>query len=88
MNGKIKWIIIGIVIIAIIVVAGIFISNEVMISYKIEEIKDIKYNTLVHEEKYGVIDEKGNILVEPTYDAVQIPNPSKPVFICFGEYNK
>lgn len=88
MNGKIKWIIIGIVIIAIILVAGIFISNEVMISYKIEEIKDIKYNTLVHEEKYGVIDEKGNILVEPTYDAVQIPNPSKPVFICFGEYNK
>lgn len=88
MKEKIKWIIIALVIIAIIVVATIFIVNEIQLSYKIEEIKDINYTILVSNEKYGVIDKTGNIVIEPTYDAVQIPNPSKPIFVCIGNYNK
>ena len=88
MKGKIKWIIIGIAIIAIIAIAIILIINEMGYSYKIEEITEINYTILVHEEKYGVIDKQGNIIIEPIYDAVQIPNPSKPVFICFGDYNE
>ena len=88
MKGKIKWIIIGIAIIAVIAIAIILIINEMRYSYKIEEITEINYTILVHEEKYGVIDKQGNIIIEPIYDAVQIPNPSKPVFICFGDYNE
>ena len=88
MKGKIKWIIIGIAIIAVIAIAIILIINEMGYSYKIEEITEINYTILVHEEKYGVIDKQGNIIIEPIYDAVQIPNPSKPVFICFGDYNE
>lgn len=87
MSGKIKWIIIGIIAVIIIAIATICIINEAKLSYKIEKIKEINYCTLIHDGKYGVIDKKGNIVVEPIYNAVQIPNPSKPVFICIGEYD-
>lgn len=87
MKGKIKWIILGIIIIAIIV-ASILIVNEKKFAYEIEEIKEINYATLVQEGKYGVIDKTGKIVVQPIYTGMQIPNPSKPVFICIGEYNK
>lgn len=88
MKGKIKWIIIGIIVLAIIAIASVLIINEVGLSYQIEEIKEINYTTLVHDGKYGVIDKTGNIVVEPIYEAVQMPNPSKPVFVCIGDYNK
>ena len=88
MKGKIKWIIIGILAVIIIAVITVYIINEVQLFYEIEEITEINYATLVHEGKYGVIDKTGNIVVEPTYDAIQIPNPSKPVFVCIGNYNK
>ena len=41
----------------------------------------------MENKKYGVIDEIGNIIVKPQYDIIQIPNPSKPVFICMHDYN-
>lgn len=88
MKGKIKWIIIGIIVVAIITIVAIWTVNEMQLSYKIEEIKDINYTTLVHEGKYGVIDKTGTIVVEPIYNAIQIPNPSKPVFVCIGEYDE
>lgn len=87
MKGKIKWMI-GIVMLAIIIVATVVIINELQYAYKIEQIKEVNYVTLVQEEKYGVIDKQGNIIIEPAYNGIQIPNPSKPVFICIGEYNK
>lgn len=88
MNGKIKWIILGIILIAITSIVVFFIANEIGLNYEIEEVKEINYSTLVHEGKYGVIDKQGNIIVEPIYDAIQIPNPSKPVFACIGDYNQ
>lgn len=88
MKGKMKWLIIGIIMIAIIVVVVLVIINETKFAYKIEEVKEINYVTLVKEGKYGVIDKAGNIIIEPTYNGIQIPNPSKPVFICIGEYDK
>lgn len=87
MKGKIKWIIIGIIAVIVISIATVLIINEMGFSYKIEEIKQINYTTLLHDGKYGVIDKTGNIVVEPIYEAVQIPNPSKPIFICIGEYD-
>lgn len=87
MKGKLKWII-GMVIIVIIAIATAWTIYEMQFNYKIEEVKEIKYVTLVKEGKYGVIDRSGNIIIEPTYNGIQIPNPSKPVFICIGEYDK
>ena len=87
MKGKMKWVILGIIVI-IIVVAVVLAVNEMQFAYEIEEIKEINYVTLEQDNKYGVIDKTGKIVVEPTYNGIQIPNPSKPVFICIGEYDK
>ena len=88
MNKKIRWIIIGIVAVIIIAISIMAIINEVQLHYKVEEISEYKYFTLEQNQKYGVIDKNGNIVIEAEYEAVQIPNPSKAIFVCVKEYNE
>lgn len=79
-----------IIIIITILVFGaiaIYLCKRSENSYKIEKVTNIKYNLVLENKKYGVIDEEGNIIVKPQYDIIQIPNPSKPVFICMHDYN-
>lgn len=92
MNNKKK--IIGIVIaLLIIVIVAVFAvaiinnNNKDIKEYVIEEIPEIdyKYFMLSANNKYGVIDTKGNIIVETKYDNVIIPNPKKEVFICSND---
>lgn len=77
-----KSIIVLLIILAIVSIVG-FIYYKIATdkSYEIEEITQFSYFKLYENEKYGVIDTKGNILVEPKYDMITIPNPSKAVFI-------
>ena len=89
-NKKIKKsiIVLPIIVIAIIILAGlIFFRIYTDKSYEIEEVTQFSYFKLYENEKYGVIDAKGNILVEPKYDMLTIPNPSKAVFIGYFNYN-
>lgn len=44
-----------------------------------------EYFLLTSGEKLGVIDKKGNLVLDAKYDQIDIPNPSKPVFICKTE---
>lgn len=62
-------------------------NRREMLQYEIEEIAEIeyKYFILYLNDKYGVMDSKGNIIVETKYDKVVIPNSKKPVFICSNE---
>ena len=53
--------------------------------YEIAEIKDYNYLVLKKNDKYGVIDKNQNIIIEPTYTQVQIPNPEKAVFVCYQD---
>lgn len=55
-------------------------------NYEIEEIKEYSYFKLYQNELYGVIDNKANIIIEPKYKMIVIPNPSKDVFICYSNY--
>lgn len=88
MNKKIKWIIIGIVAVIIIAISIMAIINEIQLHYKVEEISEYNYFTLEQNQKYGVIDKNGNIVIEANYEAVQIPNPSKPIFVCIKGYDE
>ena len=88
MNKKIRWIIIGIVAVIIIAISIMAIINEVQLHYKVEEISEYNYFTLEQNQKYGVIDKNGNIVIEAEYEAVQIPNPSKAIFVCVKKYNE
>ena len=42
---------------------------------------DVKYYILRVNNKFGVIDKEGNIVVEPKYGDLVIPNPTKDVFL-------
>ena len=90
MNKK-KLIIILSIVVAIIIVATvlitIYIKNKSKYDFEIERVTEINYNIINSKDRYGVIDREGNVVVEPIYDIVQIPNPSKDIFVCMYEYN-
>lgn len=72
----------------IVVVLGVFLWIQSSKNYEIEEITSKDYYTLYQDGKVGVINTSGEVLIEPIYDSIQIPNPKKPVFICLSNYNK
>lgn len=46
------------------------------------------YYTIYENEKWGVIDTKGNVVISPSYDEmIVIPNNTKPVFVCIENVN-
>ena len=77
----------AIIIILLIPIINITIDN-IRKNYKVEKVSKEKYFVLIQENKAGVINEKGEILVEPKYYEVRIPNPSKPIFVCYYNYNE
>lgn len=89
MKKKKLFILLAIIIIIamLIIFTTIYLIDKSKYDYKIEKITQIDYNIINEDERYGVIDRNGNVIVEPIYDIIQIPNPSKDVFICMYEYN-
>lgn len=63
-------------------------KNKLKFNYTIEQISEVNYFLLMQNNKYGVINKNGDIVVDPIYDVVEIPNASKPVFICKGNYDQ
>lgn len=63
-------------------------KNKSKFNYTIEPISEVNYFLLMQNNKYGVINKNGDIVVDPIYDVVEIPNASKPVFICKGNYDQ
>lgn len=68
------------------VIAGFFINNKInedKRKYEIEKISEFKYFVFKEKENYGVINTAGEIIIEAEYEKIEIPNPSKDVFICY-----
>ena len=85
---KKKLLIITLIVAAIAVAVGVYLFITLNDnSYEIEEVTSFNYLKLYDNQKYGVIDAKGNILIEAKYDNIEIPNPSKPVFIAYTGEN-
>ena len=79
-------IIITILLIIIIAIVGYFVAQKIQEEnrkYEIETISEYKYFVVKENDKYGVIDSKGNKIIEAKYENVKIPNPQKNVFICY-----
>ena len=74
------------VIIAIIVIAMFIIGMKELLkgsSKTNEKTFALAYYTLYEDEKWGVIDTRGNIVIKPEYEEmIVIPDNTKPVFIC------
>lgn len=79
-----------IVLLIIIAVAGWFIYGKIQQNgreYEIEQIAtgDYQYFILRQDGNYGVINRAGDIIIEPEYTNVIIPNPTKAVFVCYDQ---
>ena len=86
MNKKKKNIIIFIIVLVIILAGVIGVSiylNNLKYKYALSVIQDsdIQYYKLEKDGLYGVIDKEGNVVIEPKYTSIDIPNPTKAVFI-------
>lgn len=48
----------------------------------------LAYYTIYENEKWGVIDTKGNVIIDPIYEEmILIPDNTKPVFVCLENIN-
>lgn len=82
---KLLFIVPIVIIVVAIVLIGIMTNNK--LKYEIEDVVDYNYFKLYQNEKYGVIDKTGNVIINPEYEMLYIPNPSKAVFVCYYDYN-
>ena len=77
-----------ILVICIIIVIILFVRNRLSrsdLDYNIEDVSVYQYAKYMKDGKYGIIDRDGNIVIEAKYKNIQIPNPSKDLFICYEE---
>ena len=75
-----------ITILLFLVIIGVYwIKNNKEYNYKIEKVSEYNYFVYKENEKFGVINKNGNVIVNATYENVIIPNFEKPVFICINE---
>ena len=86
-NKKVFILLICIVLIIVLVWLSINFINNVRRNYNLEKIGERQYYTLYKNGKVGVINTSGETIVEPVYNHIQIPNPSKDVFVGFSNAN-
>ena len=77
-------VIISIIIIVISLAISIYIPNKRKIESKAED-NSISYYLLKKDENFGVINGSGDIIIEPEYQEIIIPNQHRAVFICNNE---
>ena len=79
------------VIIAILVIIMFVIGIKEILKDKPEKTEKsfvLAYYTIYENGKWGVIDTKENVIIEPTYsEMIVIPENTKPVFICTENVN-
>ena len=73
-------IVISILVIIISVIMSIYLPNRKKIEEKIEV--TTTYYKMKEDDKFGIINEKGELILEPNYEEIIIPNANKAVFIC------
>lgn len=81
-----------IVLLIIILVALAIISKNKIQSkksqYKTADIEVYRYVKYKDKEKFGVIDRDGNIIIDASYEKIEIPNPEKDLFVCYTDEEK
>lgn len=69
------------------IILGINLIKDNGKTYELVEIKEeeYKYFTVFTDDKYGVLNEEGKMIIDNIYSSIIIPNPTKAVFICKKE---
>lgn len=80
---NIKKVIAVILFILVITMFGIIIRNLVTKTNDGDKIEVISYYPVYTNQKWGVIDSKANIVIEPSYDEmIVVPDNKKDIFVC------
>ena len=82
-NKKLLFVLLVIIAIVIFIIAKKVDSRYKVNLEKIDN-KDAKYFLLEKDEKYGVIDSDGKVIIKPEYARVAIPDPRKDIFVVTG----
>lgn len=92
-NGRKTKIIISIIVIVFLIllaIVSIYILNQK--NKKTSNVNitqsDVKYYLLEDNEMYGVISKTGEVIIEPKYAKIDIPNPTVDLFICLEDLSK
>lgn len=85
-----KFLILIIIIIILLIFCFIFIKNRKLKLNSVDDIQNINYEYFVlsKNDKVGVIDKKGNDVIDAIYSMIYIPNPEKDVFLCYDEIDE
>ena len=90
-EGKLNMKKVAAVIIAIAVVIMFVVGLKKLLNTEVkkdEKVIAINYFSVYTDGKWGIIDSNGNTVIEPTYsDMLQVPDKTKPVFICTYDIN-
>lgn len=83
-----KKVFITIAVVIIVALAVFFIRNKIntpKFDYEITNIEKYNYVKYLKDEKFGIIDRQGSIVIEAKYSNIIIPNPEKDIFICYND---
>ncbi len=76
-----------IIVIILILIAGLSVIGYNIITekgkeYETYKVEEYNYFVLRKNDSFGVINKKGDIIINPEYDEIIIPNPEKAIFVC------
>lgn len=86
-NGNIK-VMIAVILLLVAIIVGIIIFKVTTKDRTVAVIEEDPYEYFALyslDEKVGVVDKKGKILIKPEYTTIYIPNQAKEVFFCFND---
>ena len=75
--------IIVIIVISIIAIVAYHLIKTNSRKYEIANIENYQYLILKKNNTFGVVDRNQNIIIDSNYTQVIIPNPERPVFVCY-----
>lgn len=80
--------VIAVIILLAVIIMFVFAIQKILKTNSGEQITSTNYFTVYTNEKWGVINSKGEIVIEPQYnEIIVIPDNTKPVFICTYDVN-
>ena len=81
---KKKTIILAIILIIAIASICVIKNKKSKYDYDLTKVTSYEYFTLISNEKHGVINKNGDIIIKPNYTDIIIPNPEKDMFFCYS----
>ncbi len=83
---KVFGVLIGLIVMIMVIVS---IVKLVKNHQEINQLTTTTYFTMLENNKWGVMDNKGNVIIQPTYDEmITIPSNQKAIFICTYDVNE